>query len=97
MFAEGVDGRMDLQGTHGTAPRDWFGFLGHHREIRQVARADEFHRVVEQVASDDGRITDCREQPTEQLEEQRSRGESGLFGSGRALDESQFTRIEVVF
>ena len=42
----------------GVASRDWTGDWGYHREVRQRTRADEFDRVVETFASDEGRIAD---------------------------------------
>ena len=56
-----------------------------HRQARQRATLDEFDRVMEPSASDEGRfMDDCREQSSGQLERQQNRGISDLNSSANS-------------
>ena len=86
--AEEIDGREDLPKVGGVAPRSRTGVRGRHREGRQRASFDEFVKIMEQSASDEGRFADDRrEQSSGQLEELRNRWESHPVRAGHA----QFT------
>ena len=69
-----TDGRVHLPKVDGVTPRHRTGVRGHHREVRQRASFDEFDRILEQSASDEGRFADDRrEQSSGQLKQQRNR------------------------
>ena len=55
--AEEMDGAVDMPKVDGVAPRNQTGVRGQHCEVRQRASVDEFARVMERPASNEGRFT----------------------------------------